>query len=440
MITIVGFEAAKKSLERQAGNGYGRISPAVAQRTESIFGEGITPELAVNKIIDDVREKGDSALRKYTKLIDGIQLKSFEVPKNKIKAAYDKADNKLVAALETAAERIRRFHQEQKDSVWHEVRGIEWGQVMRPLEKAGLYIPGGTAAYPSTVLATAVPAKVAGVEEIIITSPPSVSGEISPNTLAAAYIAGVNRVFNLGGAQAIAALAYGTESVPRVDKICGPGNVFVMLAKKRVFGDVAIDALQGPSEVLVICDSGANASYCAADLLAQAEHDTLARTVLISTSKAKVKEIKKELDNQLKDLPRHKIAGESLEHNGTLIAVNKISEAIELANIFAPEHLELIVNNPERYLEKIKNAGCVFIGEYSTEPIGDYIAGPSHALPTGGTARFSSPLNVLDFVKIIDIVRTDKAGIERLGPAAMTIARAEGLEAHARAIEKRLQS
>jgi histidinol dehydrogenase len=295
------------------------------------------------------------------------------------------------------------------------------------------------ASYPSTVLATVVPGKVAGVKETIIVTPPKADGTVPANTIVAADIAGADRIFNIGGAQAIAALAYGTETIPRVDKICGPGNVFVMLAKKQVFGTVAIDALQGPSEVLVIADSTANPKYCAADLLAQAEHDMLAQAIFITTSVRIAKEVIKELEKQLAVLPRKNIAAESWAKNGAVIVVSSMEEAIELANLYAPEHLELMVKNAKQYVSKINNAGCIFVGEYATEPIGDYVAGPSHALPTGGTARFSSPLNILDFIKIIDVVKVNKTGIKTLGNVAMTIARAEGLDAHAKAVEKRLE-
>jgi histidinol dehydrogenase len=406
---------------------------------KEIFGKEIEPEQAVTQILNDVREKGDTALREYTLKIDEVKLESLEVSREQVTAAYKSVDKALVNALKFAADRIRKFHQEQKDNIWHEVSGNEWGQIIRPLTRVGFYVPGGTASYPSTVLATIVPAKVAGVKEIIMVTPPKADGTVPANTIVAADIAGADRIFSIGGAQAIAALAYGTKTIPRVDKICGPGNVFVMLAKKQVFGTVSIDALQGPSEVLVIADAKANAEYCAADLLAQAEHDTLAQVVFITTSSRLADEVKKELDKQLDTLPRKQITAESLQKNGTIVVVSTIDEAIELANLYAPEHLELMVENAENYVERITNAGCVFVGEYATESIGDYVAGPSHALPTGGTARFSSPLNILDFLKITDVVKVNRNSIKKLANAAITIARAEGLEAHSRAVEKRLE-
>jgi histidinol dehydrogenase len=285
---------------------------------------------------------------------------------------------------------------------------------------------------------TAIPAKVAGVREVILATPPRNNGSIPPATLVAADIAGVDRIFSIGGAQAIAALAYGTASIPRVDKICGPGNIFVALAKKMVFGMVDIDGIMGPSEVLIIADETTRPDYCAADLLAQAEHDALAQVVLVSTSEKLARDVEKELKAQISDLPRRQIAAESLESRGIIVIVNNMNEAVKLANLYAPEHLEILVEQAETYVNLISNAGCVFVGENSTVPMGDYVAGPNHSLPTGGTARFGSPLNIMDFVKIIDVVKMNKANIKTLGPSAITLARAEGLEAHARAIEKRL--
>lgn len=439
MKIIKGYNAAQKRLTRRAGSSYGEVSLRVKQRLAEIFGREITPEQAVERITGDVRTKGDAALVYYNQKIDGVALRNLEVSKRQIAEAYLHVDKELVKSLRLAEERVRLFHQEQKNNMWHGVDGKEWGQIIRPLKRVGFYVPGGTAAYPSSVIAIVVPGKTAGVQEIIMSTPPKNDGSVLVNTLVAADIAGVDRIFCIGGAQAIAAMAYGTETVPKVDKICGPGNVFVMLAKKLVFGTVAIDALQGPSEVLVIADEYADAGYCAADLLAQAEHDPLAQAILITNSGNKAAEIKTELEKQLKSLPRQATASESLEKNGAIIVTGSIEEAIDLANVYAPEHLELIVKKAEKYLNKISNAGCVFLGKYSTEPIGDYVAGPSHALPTGGTARFSSPLNILDFMKIIDVVKIKKPVLKKLAGAAITIARAEGLEAHARAVEKRFE-
>jgi histidinol dehydrogenase len=436
---IEGFVAAEARLTRQPSLEFGEASAGVKSRLKEIFGRDISLEEAVNQIVNDIRTRGEPALEEYNFKIDGARPASLTVSKEQISAAYQKVDPALVEALKLAAERIRQFHQEQKDVVWRGIDGKEYGQMVRPLSRVGLYAPGGTAPLISSVLMIAIPPAVAGVKEIILSTPPRDNGTIPPAMLVAADIAGVDRIFGLGGAQAIAAMAFGTKSVPKVDKICGPGNQFVILAKKAVFGAVDIDALQGPSEVLIIADESANAEYCAADLLAQAEHGQLPQVVLVTTSRQLASEVQVELEKQLNELPRKDIAAESLERQGIIAIVDSIDQALVLANSYAPEHLELAVRDAESYLDKIENAGCVFVGQNSTEAIGDYVAGPNHSLPTGGTARFSSPLNILDFMKIIDVVKTDRASLEKLGPAAMTLARAEGLEAHARAIERRLK-
>jgi len=397
------------------------------------------PEQAVRQIISEVRHRGDAALFDYTLRIDGVKLTSLEISREQVTSAYREVNEKLVSTLKLAAERIRAFHSAQKDSIWHELTGQGLGQLIRPLERVGVYVPGGTASYPSTVLMTAIPARVAGVKEVVLVTPPKSDGAVSPLTLVAADIAGVDRIFGIGGAQAIAALAFGTESIPRVDKICGPGNVFVVLAKKLVYGVVGIDGLQGPSEVLIIADETANPRYCALDLLAQAEHDPLASAILITTSHQLANEVATEVEQQLKGLERQAIAAESLENRGMIAVVSSVDEAIELANIYAPEHLSLMVDKAEAYIGKVYNAGCIFVGEKSTVVLGDYVAGPSHVLPTGGTARFSSPLNITDFIKFINLVSLDEASLSKLGQAASAIARAEGFEAHARAIEERLK-
>lgn len=438
MEIIKGFEKAKARLNRRAVVEFGEVSPGIKNRLKSVFGRAISPEVAVARILKDVRKKGDAAVLDYTFRIDGFKLESLEVPRQEIKKACKSLDQELVEALKTAAERIRLFHQEQKDYLFKGIDGKDWGQLIRPLERVGLYAPGGIASYPSTVLMTAIPAKVAGVKETILVTPPRNKGSIPPAVLAAADIAGVDRVFSLGGAQAIAAMAYGTESIPAVDKICGPGNIFVALAKKMVYGTVAIDGFMGPSEVLIIADDAANARYCAADLLAQAEHDTLSQPVLVTTSMGLAVEIEQQIYDQVADLPRSAIACEALENRGIIAIVKNLDEAIELANLYAPEHLELLMQKAESYVNRITNAGCIFVGEYSPVPMGDYIAGPNHSLPTSGTARFSSPLNVADFIKFIDVVKIDASSMNKLGKTAMTLARAEGLEAHARAIDARL--
>ena len=435
MKIIKGFESAKSVLSRQAPAELYPLSPRLRRRVKEIFGTD-DPEQAVRQIVNEVRNKGDAALVDYTLKIDGIRLTSLEVSKQQIASAYQQVDKELVSALRLAAERIRSFHTAQKDSIWSRVSS---GQLIRRLQHIGIYVPGGTACYPSTVLMTAIPAKVAGVSQVILATPPGPNGTVPPPTLVAADIAEVDRIFGIGGAQAIAALAFGTESIPKVDKICGPGNIFVTLAKKLVYGEVGIDGLQGPSEVLIIADETANPGYCAADLLAQAEHDPLASAILITTSPRLADEVNREVEQQLKSLPRQSIAAESLENRGKIVIVANIDEAIELANLYAPEHLCLMVDKAASYIDRVSNAGCIFIGNNSTVVLGDYIAGPSHVLPTGGTARFSSSLNIGDFIKFISQVTIDEAGLEQLGRAASTMARAEGFEAHARAIEKRLE-
>lgn len=438
MIVIEGFASAKEALSRQAPVEFYPVSASLRQGLKKMFGTDDL-EQAVEQIVGEVRRKGDAALLDYTLRIDGVKLDSLEVGKQQIASAYREVDRELVSALKLAAERIRSFHVDQKNNVWGEFTSSDSGQLIRPLQRVGVYVPGGTAAYPSTVLMTVIPARVAGVDEIILTTPPRAGGVVPPATLVAADIAGVDRVFSVGGAQAIAALAFGTESIPKVDKICGPGNVFVVLAKKLVYGTVDIDGLQGPSEVLIIADETASVEYCAADLLAQAEHDPLASVILVTTSAALADEIKAEVERQLADLPRKDIAAECLQSRGIIAVVADMDEAIELSNLYAPEHLCLMVDGAAGYIDKITNAGCIFVGENSTVVLGDYVAGPSHALPTGGTARFGSPLNVCDFSKFISLVDVDKANLKRLGKAASIIARAEGLDAHARAMEKRLK-
>jgi len=436
---VEGFQSAKSVLSRQAPTELYPVSPVLRQRLRRLFGVD-DPEQAVRQIIDEVRNRGDGALLDYTSKIDGIELTSLEVSKKQVSSAYREVDSELVSALKLAAERVRAFHTAQKEAIWGELAQPGLSQLIRPLQRVGVYVPGGTASYPSTLLMTVIPARVAGVREIILTTPLGSNGTVPPLTLVAADIAQVDRVFSIGGAQAIAALAFGTESVPKVDKICGPGNIFVVLAKKLVYGVVGIDGLQGPSEILIIADDTANPEYCAADLLAQAEHDPLASAILITTSRRLADEVNREVEQQLEGLPRQAIAAESLENRGMIVLVASIAEAIELANLFAPEHLSLVIDKATSYVSQVSNAGCIFVGENSTVVLGDYVAGPSHVLPTGGTARFSSPLNVSDFVKFTNLVTIDKASLKELGRAAQVIASAEGLEAHARAVEKRLKA
>lgn len=438
MRRIKGLNAARKALSRLAPVESYPVSASLRRRLKELFGTD-EPEQAVKIIIDEVRRRGDAAIFDLTAKIDGVKLTSLEVPKKELSKAYKKVDDELTSALKLAAGRIGTFHNAQKENIWHELSAGDTGQLIRPLERVGIYVPGGTASYPSTVLMTAVPARVAGVNEVILATPPGKDGSVPPATLVAADIAVVDRVFRIGGAQAIAALAYGTESVPKVDKICGPGNIFVVLAKKLVYGAVAIDGLQGPSEVMIIADDTAKAEYCAADLLAQAEHDPLAAAILITTSRKLADEVDRELKKQMAGLSRQSIIAASLER-GLIALVSSLDEAVELANIYAPEHLYLMVEDADACLKKVTNAGCVLIGDAATVALGDYIAGPSHVLPTGGTARFSSPLNITDFIKFINTIAIGEAELKRLGKAAVALAREEGLDAHAQAIERRLQS
>lgn len=439
MKIVEGFARARSVLSRQTPDLSYPASPGMARGLQKLFGTA-DPEQAVRRIITEVREKGDAALFDLTLRIDNIRLEALRVSGEEISAAYGAVSPELTSALDLAAGRIASFHTAQKDIVCRETVTPDSGQLVRPLERAGLYVPGGTAVYPSTVLMTAVPAKVAGVKEVVLTTPPSASGKVPPVTLVAADIAGVDRVFCVGGAQAIAALSYGTDSIPKVDKICGPGNIFVTIAKRLVYGAVGIDGLQGPSEILIIADEAANPEYCAADILAQAEHDVLASAVVITTSPSLAENILGQLEKRLATLGRRNIVRTALESNGIVAVVDTLEEAIDLANLYAPEHLLLLVNDAAACLKRVNNAGCVIFGDGATVALSDYTVGPSHVLPTGGTARFSSPLSVLDFIKFINTVSIDRSGLEELGRAASLIARAEGLEAHAVAIEKRLDA
>jgi histidinol dehydrogenase len=439
LIIIDGFQPAKSVLARLPISESYSVSPMVRERLREIFGMDIEPEQAVRQIIAEVRDRGDAALFDYALRIDGVELTSLELSKQQIADAYHEVDEELVSALRLAAERIRSFHDAQKRSLWSQVGKEKVRWLIRPLQRVGVYVPGGTASYPSTVLMTVIPAKVAGVEEVIVVTPPGLQETVSPPTLVAADIAGVDRVFSAGGAQAVAALAFGTESIPRVDKICGPGNIFIVLAKKIVYGAVDIDGLQGPSEVLIIADETADPKYCAADLLAQAEHDPLASAILITTSWQLADEVNREVEKQVGELPRRTLIAESLENRGMIVVVTTLDEALELANLYAPEHLCLMLDRATEYVDKVANAGSIVVGKNSTVVLGDYVAGPSHVLPTGGTARFSSPLNVGSFVKLMNLVNIDEATLKQIGRAASTIARAEGLDAHARAVERRFK-
>ncbi len=403
------------------------LSPRMREGVRKVFGEDLTAEEVVTRILNDVRERGDRAVRHYTLQIDRADLDDLRVSEDEIQDALATVPQEVQDALRFAAERIRSFHEKQHIDSWIDFSPEgALGQLVRPLERVGLYAPGGTAPYPSSLLMTAIPAAVAGVNEIVVCAPPEPNGRIAPITAVAAHIAGASHVFKIGGAQAIGAMAFGTESVPKVDKILGPGNIFVVLAKRQVYGEVAIDALPGPTETLLIADDSADPGLCAADMLAQAEHDQMASAILVTTSQQLAQRVSAELDEQVQRLSRESIARESLEQNGAIVVVDNLAEAFDLANAYAPEHLCLLIEHPWDWIASVKHAGGIFIGESSPEVIGDYTAGPSHVMPTGRTARFSSPVNVSDFVKIISVIGLNEEGLRSVGPAAATVARAEG--------------
>ena len=402
----------------------------ILDRKENVFNVADT----VSEIIKTVREKGDSALFAFCEKFDKVKLSSLEVSPEEIEAAFLAVEPEFVEILKEAKENIYAFHSRQvrNSFIINEKDGVVIGQKVIPIEKVGLYVPGGTAAYPSSVLMNAIPAKIAGCSEIVMVTPPSADGSVNPAILAAAKVAGVDRIFKVGGAQAVAALAYGTESVPAVDKIVGPGNAFVAEAKKQVFGRVAIDMIAGPSEILVVADSTCNPVYVAADLLSQAEHDKNATAVLVTDSKELASATAEALERQLSLLSREEIARTSVENNGKIIITKDIDEAIEVANALAPEHLEICVDEPFKYLDKIRHAGSVFMGKYCPEALGDYFAGPNHTLPTSGTARFSSPLSVDDFVKKTQFSYYTEDALAKVASKVEYFAKKEGLTAHAR--------
>jgi histidinol dehydrogenase len=421
----------------------GALPRAVRDGIRNTFGEDLSAEEVVRRVIDDVRTRGDEALRHYTREFDRVDVGELKVSDAQIDAAAERVGERVMDALRLAAQRIRAFHEHGRRTSWldHTPTGGALGQLIRPLERVAVYAPGGRAPYPSSVLMAAVPARVADVKEVILASPPGgPNGEVSDVLLAAARVAQVDAVYRVGGAQAIAGLAYGTESLPRVDKIVGPGNLFVVLAKRMVFGQVGIEALPGPTECLVVADDSANPTWVAADLLAQAEHDPLACSLLITPDSDLADAVDREVAEQVQSLPRRAIVEESLANRGGIAETIDLAEAIALANAFAGEHLCLAVRDPWTWLGKIRHAGGVFLGELNAEAIGDYTAGPSHIMPTGGTARFSSPVNVDDFLKIISVFGLGPEDLREAGPPAVVLARAESLEAHARAVEYRLKA
>ena len=395
----------------------------------------------VESILKDVKARGDKALIEYTEKFDGVKLENLEVTEEEIQEAFDTIDKELMEIIQYSHDNIKKFHEKQvrNDFLIRQENGVILGQVVNPIEKVGLYVPGGTAAYPSTVLMNAVPAKIAGCDEIIMVTPPTADGTILSSILVAAKISGVDRIFKVGGAQSIAALSYGTETVPKVYKIGGPGNIYVAMAKKMVYGEVSIDMIAGPSEVLIIADESADSVHTAADLLSQAEHDKLAACILVTTSQKSADEVAMEVEKQLKELPREEIARISIETQGRIIVVENMDEAIFVSNFVAPEHLELAVDNPFELLPRIKNAGSIFMGHNTPEPLGDYLAGPNHTLPTSGTAKFSSPLSVDDFVKKSSFIYYSKQGLEEVKDKVIKFAENEGLTAHARSVFKRFE-
>lgn len=436
---VRGKEAAAQTLfKRQALEDFA-TSEDLRASIARLFGEPLTPVEVVARIVADVRSQGDEALRRYSALLDGAAPEAFRVPPERITQAWERIRPELREALQRAAERIRAFHARQYASSWLEWdgQGGALGQIVRPLERVGIYAPHGRAPYPSSLLMAAIPARVAGVPEVVVATPLH-RGALNEAILAAAYVAGVEEVYALGGAQAIAALAYGTESVHRVDKIMGPGNLFVVLAKRQVYGAVDIDQLPGPTETLLIADETANPAYVAADLLAQAEHDPLASALLITPSEALAQAVQREVERQVAALSRRAIIEESLSQRGGIALVANLDEALDLANAYAPEHLCLLTADPWSLVGRVRNAGGIFVGELASEALGDYIVGPSHIMPTAGTARFSSPVNVWDFLKITSIFSVSAPTAREISPAAIVLAEEEGLTAHAEAIRLRL--
>ena len=394
---------------------------------------------AVTDILNNVKQNGDDAVREYTLKFDGHMPSKFEISREEIDSSPDKCDRDFILALYKAADNIRDFHARQKQQSWLEPKqnGVILGQRIRGLKRVGVYVPGGTAAYPSSVLMNVIPAKIAGVKEIVMVTPPQKDGTANPDILAAAKIAGVDRVFLMGGAQAVAALAYGTQSVPKVDKIVGPGNIFVATAKKLLYGTVDIDMIAGPSEILIVADKSANPKFLAADLMSQAEHDKMASAILLTTSEETANETAKELSRQMQTLERRDIIEQSLNDFGAIIVCKDISEAVDFANELAPEHLELAVDNPMEYIGRVDNAGSVFLGHYSPEPLGDYFAGPNHVLPTSGTARFFSPLSVDSFIKKSSFIYYTEPALSEAKNDIIKLAETEGLTAHANSIKVR---
>jgi len=436
---IKGIQNAENVLVRIDPLDLDSLPESVLARTQEAFGKGVTPLQSIHQMLDDVRQDGDAAVRRYAKLLDGSDLEDFRVTEEQMAQARNSVSKELRESLELAAQRVRDFHEATMPSDWVD-REKGLGELVRPLDRVGLYAPGGSAAYPSTVLMTAVPARVAGVREVILCTPPQRGEVLNPAVIVAAEIAGVDALYQVGGVPAVAAMAYGTASVPKVDKICGPGNIFVSYAKKLVQGSVDIDGVFGPTETIVLADKTANASFCAADLIAQAEHDPLATAILITNSQELVDQVGSEVTRMIAEQPRGEVAQAALDRQGRVVLVDSLEEAVDLVNRIAPEHLCLLLDDPWSWVDKIKHAGGLFLGEYSPEVMGDYIAGPSHVMPTGGTARFGSALSVHHFLRTMPVVGLSPSEFQKLGKAAVHIADAEGLSGHASAVQIRLDS
>ena len=439
MLILLTPEEAQGSILKRMPLDDMPVSPSVLEGIEALFGEPLSPEEAVKKILQEVRSEGDRALQKWSRILDGYNSQKFRVPQEAIQEALYQVSDEITEALLLSRSRIQAFYENQPLNSWILQNGDgTLGQLARPIERVGLYVPGGTAPLPSTLLMSAVPAQVAGVNQIVMMVPPERNtGAVAPITLATAALLGIDEVYLLGGAQAIAAMAYGTESIPPVDKIFGPGNLFVTLAKRRVYGTVGIDGLAGPTETMIIADDSAIPEWVAADLLAQAEHDVLASAILLTPSQDLAEKVRIAVEEQLQTLPRAEILKESLSNRSGIVLTDNLNEAVDLANEYAPEHLCLSIRDAMKITERITSAGGIFMGEYSCEVLGDYVAGPSHVMPTGGTARFASPLNIWDFVHLISLVGLDRNTASDLSVSAALIARSEGLEAHARAADLR---
>ena len=436
MKVVRGVEAAREALSVGRRLDLASVPGSFLDTTERVFGERLSPMDTVSRIIDDVRAKGDEAVRALNLALDGADSADIEVSDADLDTAADCVEPRVLEAFTHAAERIRRFHDASKPRDWMDF-SAGYGSISRACESVGVYVPGGSVPLPSTVLMTAIPARVAGVSEVILCSPAGRDGIPDPTVLAAARIAGVDRVFTIGGAQAVAAMAYGTETVPSVDMVCGPGNVFVTLAKKLVYGDVGIDGLYGPTETLILADHTANPTLCAADLLAQAEHDPMARPVLICTEQSLADDVSREVNSRLERLERGSVARASVEGQGCIAVISDLADAMEVANWFAPEHMCLSVEEPWSWVGAVRNAGALFIGDFSHEVLGDYVAGPSHVMPTSGTARFNSGIGVHTFLKTTPVIALNDEESIALSDAAAVMARAEGLTAHAEAAEIR---